>query len=100
MQSIMYHMVGRSQSDGLHQKPCTTENILQQVMSGAMGVCCMRSGVWVSCLSRTIPMQRCVDLDDMEVALSVLILFLLVGDREGGLGLPPSSPTWLPKSSL
>lgn len=59
MQSTTYLTVVKSQCDGHHQKLCTTANTPLPVTSGAMAVCCMRSGVWDACHSRTSPMHRC-----------------------------------------
>ena len=42
----MYPKVEPFPSSGLHQRLSTTRSTPQPVMCGAMGVCCMRYGVW------------------------------------------------------
>ena len=48
MRPTMYPKVESSQSSGQLQKPFTTRNTPLPVMSGAMGACSMRFGVWDS----------------------------------------------------
>ena len=44
----MFPMEGKSQSSGRPQRHCTITNTPQPAMSGAMGVCSMRYGRWVT----------------------------------------------------
>ena len=62
MRPTMCPKVESYQSSGQLQKPFTTRNTPLPVMSGAMGACSMRFGVWDSNLLRDQEMLRFVQL--------------------------------------
>ena len=58
MKTTMSPMVAKYQSSGQLQKLLTSKNTPLPVMSGAMGVCSMRFGVWDTSLLKVLQIPR------------------------------------------